>query len=351
MNKKKWILPILLPIQLLLIQQANHFNQWIETYYSQGLYLKISSFLRILLGWIPFSVGDIIITLLIIRLLTFIIKKVSKKKINPIETIRKTLSIASLIYLFFHLLWGLNYYRQPLHVVLGINNKYTTEKLERVTLQLVKKSNEIHRKIVSNDTLIVNVPYDTPTIFKKTSNAYTGLSKLFPDLEYRNRSIKTTLFSKLQLYLGFSGYLNPFTNEAQVNSYILPYKMPTTSCHEEAHQLGFAKENEANFIGVMACMNSNDFYFQYSGTTFALRHCLHELYRKDYEKYSCILEKVNSGILKNYKETSKFWKAYDNPFEPYMKRFYGGFLKVNNQSQGIKSYSYVVALIVNYFDQ
>ncbi len=351
MNIKKWILPVLLPIQFLLIQQANYYSTWIETYYSQGIYPKISVFLRGLLGWIPFSLGDILIIFITINLLVFIFKKVLKGKVSFIEISRKTLSIASIIYLLFHLLWGLNYYRLPLHKVLSIDHKYNTEKLERVTYLLIKKSNEAHQKLEPNDTLKIKTPYSTPIIFEKTSDAYVGLEKIFPNLKYERRSIKTTLLSKIQLYMGFSGYINPFTNEAQVNKYILPYKMPTTSCHEEAHQLGFAKENEANFIGAMACMNSNDPYFQYSGYTFALRHCIHELYRQDYQKYSCAFEKINKGIIKNYKETSLFWKAYDNPLEPYIKEFYSGFLKANNQSQGIKSYSYVVALYVNYFDK
>jgi len=351
MKLKKWILPILLPIQLLFVQWASKNTTWIETYYSQGLYPKISSFLRILTGWIPFSIGDVIITLLIINLLAFIFKKIIKRKISFLEVIRKALVICSIIYFLFHFLWGLNYYRKPLHEVLKIENKYTTEQLENVCYQLINVSNSIHKKIQPNDTLKVDTPYTTKEIFKKTSDAYTQLKNTFPNLEYSNRSVKTTLFSKLQLYLGFSGYLNPFTNEAQVNQYLLKYKLPTTSCHEEAHQLGFAKENEANFIGVMACMKSTDPYFQYSGYTFALRYCLDELYRRDYQKYSCAKEKVNKGILKNYREHYEFWLPYDNPFEPYMKLFYGQFLKANNQSKGIKSYSYVVALFVNYFDK
>ena len=51
--------------------------------------------------------------------------------------------------------------------------------------------------------------------------------------------------------MGFSGYLNPFTNEAQVDILIPKYQLPTTASHEVAHQLGYAAENEANFIGIL----------------------------------------------------------------------------------------------------
>ena len=151
--------------------------------------------------------------------------------------------------------------------------------------------------------------------------------------------------------MGFGGYLNPFTNEAQVNRHIVKYKLPTTSCHEEAHQLGFAKENEANFIGAMACMQSKDPYFNYAGYSFALRYCIHELYLSDEQKGLCALETLRPGVKANYKQVKDFWKAHENPLEPLFKNFYNQFLKANNQSGGLRSYNYVVALVVNYFEK
>lgn len=350
MISKKWLLPILLPIQILFIKWISGQTEWIETKYSLGIYPKISAFLRYLLGWIPFSVGDVLISLLLINVIVFIVKKVIKRKVSFVEVIRKVLSITSVVYFLFHFCWGLNYYRKPLHQVLQLDKSYTTEQLEKVCYFLAEESNKLHLKLENRDSIAVNVPYNRKEIFEKTSDAYNELKVIFPKLEYHPRSVKPTLYSKIQLYLGFSGYINPITNEAQVNRYLLPYKLPTTSCHEEAHQLGFAKENEANFIGALACMNSNDPYFKYSGYTFALRFCISELYRRDYEKYDCVRLKIRKGIYKNYQETRDFWKPYENPFEPLMKVFYGNFLKANNQPQGIKSYSYVVALFVNYFN-
>lgn len=347
---KKWLFALLLPIQILLIKWIGSNPAWVEANYSQSVYPKISAFLRSVFGVFPFSIGDILYLLLAINILAFIFKKIRKRQVSFWEVIRKTLTLASIVYFVFHAFWGINYYRKPLYKVLNIKNNYNTEQLERVTLQLLEKSNALHLQIEANDTLGVKMPYTTEEIFERTSEAYAELQKVFPKLNYTPRSIKKSLLSVPLTYMGFSGYLNPFTNEAQVNRLIVTYKMPTTSCHEEAHQLGFAKENEANFIGVMACMKSTDPYFQYSGYTFALRYCLHELYLRDYQKFVCVKEKIRVGILKNYDESRMFWSKYENPLEPFFKLFYGEFLKVNNQSQGIKSYNYVVALFVNYFD-
>ena len=150
--------------------------------------------------------------------------------------------------------------------------------------------------------------------------------------------------------MGFSGYLNPLTNEAQVDALIPAFKFPTTASHEVAHQLGYAAENEANFIGFLAATHHEDLYFQYSGYTFGLRHCLIEIYKRDPTIYEDLIQTIKPGILKNYQEVQDFWRHYQNPTEELFKFGYSSFLKANNQKGGMESYSYVVALIVNYFE-
>ncbi|WP_313791450.1 DUF3810 family protein [Lacinutrix neustonica] len=85
------------------------------------------------------------------------------------------------------------------------------------------------------------------------------------------------------------------------------------------------------------------------GYTFGLRHCLHEIYRRDPEEYERLVTTINPGILKNYQEVRDFWESRSNPIEPLFQSTYNGFLIANNQTDGMKSYSYVVALLVNYF--
>ncbi len=348
MISKKWIIPILLPIQIILVSIASKHTEWIEANYSQIFYPKIAQFSRTIFGKFDFSVGDILYILLIINILAFLFKKVRKRRVTWQEFIRKALKVCSIAYFLFHLLWGLNYYRKPLNEQLNIAEEYTTEELEKLTYKLIATSNELHKNLENNDSLAVIYPYSTEEILNKTTEAYDNIKSVFPSLDYTPKSIKTSLISKPLSYMGFGGYINPFTNEAQVNLYIVPYKMPVTSCHEEAHQLGYAKENEANFIGAMTCMHSNDPYFKYAGYTFALRYCLHELHLQDEQKGFCALEKVRPGILANYKQITDFWKAHENPLEPVFKVFYNQFLKVNNQEDGLRSYNYIVALLVNY---
>ncbi|MEM9680527.1 MAG: DUF3810 domain-containing protein, partial [Bacteroidota bacterium] len=259
------------------------------------------------------------------------------------------LSAFSMFYLAFHVLWAFNYYRLPLHEALNIGHEYSTEELLNVTEFLIQQSNSVHLDLVDHDSLIVVFPYSKSEIIDKVPEGYASLKEEFPKLNYSPRSIKTSLYSTPLTYMGFSGYLNPFTNEAQVDRLIPKFKFPTTAAHEAAHQLGYAAENEANFIGCLAALNTNDDYFTYSGYTFALRHCLFELYRRDKDAFESAYSKINKGILKNYNEVTEFWDSYENPLEAIFESTYDNFLKANNQDQGMKSYNYVVALFVNYF--
>jgi len=56
-------------------------------------------------------------------------------------------------------------------------------------------------------------------------------------------------------YLGIGGVYFPFTGEANVNISMPHTSIPFTACHEMAHQIGFAREDEANFIAYIACKN------------------------------------------------------------------------------------------------
>lgn len=345
----KLILSLSLILQIVLIKILARFPEFVERFYSNGIYHFISKMMHYAFGWIPFSVGDILYTLVgiyIIRWLVINRKRIIKDTKNWMLDVCSALAIG---YFAFHVLWAFNYYRLPLHQSLKIENDYTTEELITFTKQLIGKSNAIHQQIASNDSTRIVMPFTKHELIQMTPKGYDQLAQQFPDLNYHPVSLKRSIYSLPLTYMGFSGYLNPFTNEAQIDGLIPEYKYPTTCSHEMAHQLGFAAENEANFIGAMAAMHHENVYFNYSGYTFALAHCLSDLYLRDPASYEYLIKTVNPGILKNYEEARLFWEAYQNPSEVFFKYTYSGFLKANNQIGGIDSYSYVVALLVNYY--
>ena len=347
--KRKYILPSFLLFQIILLKIIPYFPEMVEQYYSNGLYAILSKFERIILGKIPFSIGDILYFMLILLGLNWLF---NKRKTWKLEWKNNTLSILSFIsvfYFFFHLLWGLNYYRQPLFEKMAIERDYSNADLLAFTKKIIAKTNTIQKQLTNNDRAKVVVPYSQEEFFEMNIEGYKSLSKKHPFFEYKNPSIKKSLFSLPLTYMGFGGYLNPFTNEAQVN-YLGPiYSFPMTTNHEMAHQMGFASESECNFIGFLASVKNDDLYIQYSGYSMALRYCLSNWQERDDAVFKVLLKTIHPGILKNYKESELFWKQYDTIIDKGFHAFYDQFLKVNQQKDGIESYSKFVNLMVNYY--
>ena len=346
---RKYILPFFLLIQILFLKIIAFFPEFVERFYSNGLFVIISKISRVILGKIPFSVGDIIYGIVIIYVLKSVWNSRKSWRFEKRNTALKILSILSVVYFLFHILWAMNYYRQPLFEKMNIERDYTDADLLIFTKKLIIKTNEIQTQITKNDSSKVFFPYSQEQVFEMNLNGYKTLSNQYTSFEYSNPSIKKSLFSLPLTYMGFGGYLNPFTNEAQVN-YLMPmYNLPTATCHEMAHQMGFASESECNFIGFLASVKNDDLYFKYSGYSFALRYCLGNWQIRDKKVFDKLVKTVHPGILKNYKESEDFWRQYDTFIDKGFHIFYDNFLKLNQQKDGMGSYSKFVNLMVGYY--
>jgi hypothetical protein len=344
-------LTIFLFVQIIALQVLKHFPEFVEKYYSLGIYPWISKTSRYLFGWVPFSVGDFFYLLIAIVAVRWLYKNVNRlRKKEKLGFFMDILAAVSVVYFMFHILWGFNYYRLPLHKSFNLESDYTTEQLLETTYRFIEKSNAMHRELGFADSIKIDLPYTQKEMLENSLNGYKNLEKEFPQLAISPRSVKKSGWSLGLTYMGYSGYLNPFSGEAQVNDLIKTYKFPVVACHEEAHQIGYAAENEANFIATLSTLSHDDLYIQYSGYIFTLRYLINDLARRDEAKYNEILPTINPGILESYKEMRDFWEDYENPFESFSKIFWDNFLKANNQSRGIMSYDYMVALVVNYFE-
>lgn len=347
MNLKSAIAISLIP-QILLVKWLGSHTDWIEDYYSNGLYPFISKIFRFALGWVPFSVGDLVYLLLGILAVTYVYRNrrpILKNKLGFLSNIVMVLAIA---YFTFHFMWGFNYYREPLKTKLQLTETKDYNELVDFTRRLIQKTNETQLKITGDTSKIVAIPYSQKEIFEKSINGYAKLSKKYSFLNYQKPSIKTSLFSTTLTYMGYAGYLNPFTNEAQVNGLLPNFRFPIVAGHEIGHQLGYSAENETNFIGYLVTVNNDDAYFKYAAYAYALGYCLNDVRRGDKEIFNELLGELNGGAKLNFQEMVDFWNGYENPMEPVFKSIFNSFLKANNQPKGIQSYNAVVSLLVAY---
>jgi len=332
--------------QILLVQLLAWNPEFVESYYSKGLFPLISRLYRFLLGWIPFSVGDILYFLLGSWFLYFLIK--NWRSFWSKRRLRDLIMVISVAYFTFHLMWGFNYYRLPISDAFGLEESFNKEELIAVSGQFAQACNRFQEEIIGDSLQPIQLPYSKKEIFVIAQSGYKALGESKPDLDYRPKSIKPSLFSTLLSYMGYGGYLNPFTQEGQVNRKLPSFRLPVVSAHEMAHQVGYSAENEANFLGYLASMHTNDPYAKYSGVTFGLSHCLAQLQAVDSTAYDQVVSTLNPGVKKNFNEAREFWMSYQNPLEPLFQSAFDTFLKANRQEEGMASYSRVVGLLIAY---
>ena len=348
MKKLKLAFTLSLLPMLFIIKNIEVGNQFIEKYYSNFFYLFISEKLRLMTGWISIPIGDLLYLFIIISLIYFVFFRIKKSK-----KILLDLGSSAFVFLFlFYMLWGLNYKRLPIKDHLNVNGNFEENELIDFTENLIDIINNKHIYLYENESIRPINKYSFKQSVEVSKNNIDKLKEKIKipiiKSDYKYVSVKKSLFSLPLTYMGFSGYINPFTNEANIN-----YKIPSTSLifvinHEIAHQLGIASEKDANFISYLMLISSDDEYLKYCGLSYALRLCLNELSKLDYEKYRYFLERVNKGIIKDYVEINKFWKNYEGKIEEVSKKSYDLYLKQNNIKSGIKNYNESISLILKY---
>ncbi len=341
-----FIVIIFLQLQLIFLYIVRQNPLLVEKYYSNAFYPYFFNIYKSLLNNISFSIGDFlylfIATYLIISFL-----KIINGGFNFKYIITKILSIISIIIFIFYSSWGLNYFRLPLSKKLGYNINYTEKEIENTLNILIKNSNHLHEILTNNDSLAVKVPYNKAKIASLIENGFNFDLEKYDAKPYLKNSMLSTPLS----YMGYAGYLNPFTLEAQINSKVPKLNYIFTAAHEMAHQLGVASESEANFIAFYTCIKNLDPFIQFSGYVFALNYCYNELIKVNPLVANKEIKNLNFGIKENFRELSQFWKSYQNPIEPILKKGFDSYLKVNGQTHGIKSYDEMTSLIIAYLQK
>ncbi len=347
--KKRWLILATLAI---IIRIAAFFPFAVERYYSNGIYPLISIVQRFLFGWIPFSVGDILYAFatiyLIVKIVSFF-KTIIRKKADKVflkQSFSRLLAIALLVYVVFNLFWGLNYNRLGMAYQMQLEMKpYSTEELEQVMGIIVKRLDSSHTNALQTRNNYLN----KKALFTEAFTDYQLATPKYPQFSYSVKSVKPSLYSYLGNYMGYSGYYNPFTGEAQVNTTVPVFIQPFTTCHEMGHQLGYAKENEANFAGYLSGKSSAQPAFIYSVYFDLYNYGIRELYGRDSIKAKALIERKPLQVKKDILALRKFYDGYENPIEPYIRSLYGQYLKANEQPSGMQSYNEVMAFLIAYY--
>ncbi len=347
--KKAWLKALILLVVIIILKLTASNSNWIENFYASSSYQHIAFLLRLITGWIPFSIGDVLYCALVAWLLVKLVQFLRRKKKWPGRSLFflsfcRFATTLFAIYLVFLLLWGLNYYRAGISAQLQLQPvPYTVPELTALSQTLVQNVNAAKLKAMQ-----VTAVASPKEIFTTATKAYGNAEKNFPFLHYSKQSVKATLFGRWCNYPGFLGYYNPFTGEAQVNTTVPAFTIPFTTCHEMAHQLGYASESEANFVGYLVASGSTDQQFVYAAYFDMFLYANAELFYYDSVTAKNNYKQLDTLVRKDIVAYRNFFKQYENAMEPIIDVFYDKYLKANNQAEGIESYSQVIEWLIAY---
>jgi hypothetical protein len=336
------------------------FLQWfaadaerVERWYSRGFYPPFSRGLRALLGPIPFSVGDLLyasavlfLCWRVLRIFRWAWRRELRRHLH-LQAFLRTAKVLACVYLVFQIFWGLNYSRRDIARQLDLKLQDSDTALLPGLAQLLQnrlctwgdRVDSIRRLRLGHN----------PVLFAGAVATFDTAAKSLPFLSYRTPSIKPSMYTPFGHLFGFTGYYNPFTAEAQIHTGIPIFLRPFVACHEMGHQLGWAKENEANFAGFLAGRRSADADFVYSAYFEMYLYTLRELAATDRKGAYALRRTAHERVRSDYREYLRYLFHTRNNMEPVVMKFYDQYLKLNNQKHGVETYDEVVLWLLAYY--
>lgn len=349
--KLLWLL--LFPLALLLKEWASVNTAFVESAYSRGVYPIISQAISFMFGWMPFSAAEMILYLgslgiivfLIYQIIMLIVKK--ERVLRLYKVLLHLAMVVSIGYFVFIAVWGLNYYRQPLAVTMGYKvAPHSVADLKKLCTLLTMEANEIRPGLKEDAQGAMKLTEGKSALLQKVPSVYVLLSKQFSQFKAKYGPPKAVLLSRSMSYTDTQGIFIPFTIEPNVNVDVPDAVMASTACHEVAHQYGFAREDEANYISYLACMASEDREMKYSGILMALTISMNSLGSYDGDAYWDIADTYCDGLKRDLDVQYEYWKQFQGPVAETSSKMNNAYLKSNKQADGVNSYGRMVDLLL-----
>lgn len=360
-KKRKPIFSIVILVLSFLLIYINitlsKFPKIIDKFYSNGCNKFLRENLNKTTSILPFSLAEILILVffifLIIQIIRFIKSLISKDDENkkPFQIFKTTALTLIIIYSFFLVFWGFNYNKSD--ILDGLTDDtvlptYKNSDLINLCESLISDANHLREHLNEDDNKVFESKKTLSELSLDLKKGYKNISNEFPFLDGFYANPKKAISSELMSYMGISGFYFPYTGEININMNNSDFMIPSTLAHEIAHQKGIAKEDEANFLAYLTCINHPEDEIKYSGIMLALIHSMNELYEQDKESYIKLVDKYSLKVSTDLKSHYELWSSYSGQLDDLFTKYNNLFLASNGQSEGVKSYSKMVDLVIKY---
>ncbi|MBV9700679.1 MAG: DUF3810 family protein [Candidatus Eremiobacteraeota bacterium] len=234
---------------------------WIERAYVNGAYPAWEHFAVSVTAPLPWSLGDVAFlagsVALVWRIVAFV--RAPRRRRSMVNAALTCVAIVALYAVWFTLSWGWNYARAPLESRVSFDaRRITPDAAVKLRARAIAQLNALAAAAHSR----ASVPLDTAALYSawlpavmRAGNDWTALVSL----------PKPTLADPFMVASGTSGFINPLTLNVALASDLLWFERPFDLAHEWSHDAAYAREDEANYLAILACLRSPDPAVQYSG--------------------------------------------------------------------------------------
>ena len=303
------------------------------TRFHETLYGKLTE-------WIPFSLTEVLMFLIIIGCITlvvlFIIDFVHLRIWNAIGKIM-TISIVLLgIFTAYSATFEMGYNRKPVDIPL-YQKKVNEDDYYKIVEYFVDDLNNCVSKLEFKEDGNLVMPYSTNELNKKIKELYKNL-----DSDYFGEytpNIKPMLSGYIYRMFCITGWHFAPLGECVVNITSTTAELPFTYAHEMSHSKGVANEDDAQLTAAYICFQSDDVYIRYSAYSYTVGSVINMAkYSSDKNAYKTLVNKIDQKVWKNFDYINNYWDKY-GVMSKLGDQINDWYLKLSGDKDGTSSYS------------
>ncbi len=347
---------ILALITIGLTQLAQRFSTLVDMVYPYVSRFALTSLAQWSNG-VDFPVWQMLVILLVVALLATLILALVLKW-NLFQWLGWVLAGACCLWTLHTGIYGLNYYAGPLSEDVRLTvTDLTHEDVEKATIFFRDKANELASQLPrqENGDLIFS---DFDTLANQAGDGFHTLTYEQSGSVFAGSllPVKKLAWADMYTSMGICGVTMPITGEAAVNPQIPAMSLPFTMCHEMAHRMAIALEDDANFAAFLACLANESPEFQYSAYYMAYRYCYSAMVNsgsaQDAAAAARIHTEANIYLKYDLREYDKFFLSHRSETASNLANAVNdSYIKVSGDEDGIASYDNVATLLMNWYIQ
>lgn len=301
-----FLISVLLHISFALSQSFAEFYLGTVGHFFRSLFAAVTNPL-------PFSLAEAIFIFLPFVLI-YMVVCILKDDLDfdgAVGIISSLAALVLLVYSLFILTFAAGFYTGDIGEHFGVSRRdVTVDELYEAAIITVEGVNEAYSEIDGkgpDSTSMGMTPYELSI---KLLGDFDSLNDKFSFPYKMTSRVKPVTLSEPMTYTHISGIYSYFTGESNININYPDFVIPYTAAHELSHQRGVSRENEANFVAFLVCMESDDPYIRYSGYLNMYQYMANAVASVSYEKYADLAGMLDDGVKKELIAYSEFFDKY-----------------------------------------